>query len=276
MRRICPTLQQALVLLVPLTLMAGCADSSMVLKGDVNQMQQQQMAMERQVYELNARAASLDRNNQELSALVAQLRQQTKVEQDAARLLQTQLATTSDQLAKLQKEKDAAEQQAKTLTASLQRQRGVTIKPNNSYLATLPTINLQGVQVRRDGDVIRIELPTDQLFQYGTNQFQPNAGRLITSAAAEILRTYPGQKIGIEGHTDSEPVQSYQYRSNMQLSLAQATAVHDVLLSQTRIQPKQVFVGGHGGNHAVFTNATAAGKQRNRRVELVIYPEQAG
>ena len=277
MRRMRPTRPTIHFLLLAFTAAtAGCANSSSVLKGNVDQLQQQQMAMQRQNAELHDRAASLDRNNQELNALVAQLRQQAKVEQDKSRLLQTQLATTSDQLAKLQKEKDSIKQQAETLTASLQRQRGVTIKPNNSLLATMPQINLQGVQVRRDGDVIRIELPTDQLFQTGSNQFLPNAGRIITAAAAEILRSYPGQMLGIEGHTDSDPVQSYQFQNNTQLSVAQATAVHDILLSQTRIDQKQVFVVGHGGNHPVVSNATPAGKQRNRRVELVIYPERAG
>ncbi|MGI6415973.1 MAG: OmpA family protein [Thermoguttaceae bacterium] len=256
-------------------LVAGCADSSMVLKGNMSQLQEQQLAMQRQNQQLQGRVASLDQNNQELSALVAQLRQQTKVAQDEAALLRNQLSTTASQLARLREEKKAADQQTEALTASLQRQQGATIRPNNSLLAAMPSINLRGVETRRDGDVIRIELAADQLFQQGTNQFLPNAGQLITSAAAEILRTYPNQMIGIEGHTDSDPVQNYQFRNNTQLSTAQAAAVHDVLLSQSRIQPGQVFVVGHGGNHPVVSNATAAGKQRNRRVELVIYPERA-
>ncbi len=277
MRRMRPTPRETLLLLAALVvLQAGCANSSSVLKGNVDQLQQQQIAMQRQNQELHAHAASLDRQNQEMTALVAQLRLQTKVEQDRARLLQTQLASTTDQLGKLQKEKETITKQTETLTASLQRQRGVTIKPNNSLLATLPQINLRGVRTRRDGDVIRIELPTDQLFQYGSSQLQPNSGPIIAAAAAEILRTYPNQKIGVEGHTDSDPVRSYQYSSNTQLSIAQAMAVHDFLTSQTRMQANQLLVVGHGGSHGVFSNATPEGKQRNRRVELVIYPERAG
>jgi flagellar motor protein MotB len=265
-----------LLLAMPAALATGCADSSMVLKGNMNQMQEQQMAVQRQNQELLAKAGAADRDNQQLSALVAQLRQQTRVAQDESKLLRSQLASTSTQLAKLQTEKDSIEKRTEALNASLSRQQGVTIKPNNSYLASLPTINLRGVQVRRDGDVIRIELPSDQLFQPGTNQVQPNAGRWITTAAAEILRSYPNQKIGVEGHTDNSPVRSYAFSNSTQLSIAQATAVHDVLVNQTRIQSAQLFVVGHGGNHAVVSNATPAGQQRNRRVELVIYPERAG
>ncbi len=254
---------------------AGCANSKSVLQGNVDQMQQQQVAMQRQNQELHTRAASLDRQQQELTAVVAQLRQQVKVEQDRSRLLQTQLASTADQLGKLRAEKDTISKEAEMLTASLQRQRGVVIKPNNSLLTTLPKINVQGVAVRHDGDVIRIELPTDRLFQYGSNQFQANAGQIISAAAAEILRNYPNQKIGVEGHTDSDPVQNYQFSSNAQLSVAQAMAVYDVLVTQNRMQPNQLLVAGHGGSNPIVSNATPAGKQRNRRIEIVIYPERA-
>jgi outer membrane protein OmpA-like peptidoglycan-associated protein len=41
------------------------------------------------------------------------------------------------------------------------------------------------------------------------------------------------------------------------------------------MQADQMFVVGHGGSHPVVSNGTPAGKQRNRRVELVIYPDRA-
>ena len=277
MRRIGSTRQNFLFSLAAFALLAtGCANNSSVLQGNVDRLTEEQVAMQRQNQLLQTNAASLDRQHQELTAVVAQLRQQIKVEQDRSRLLQTQLASTTDQLAKMKQEKESVTKQAETLTASLQRQRGVVIKPNNSLLTTLPKINLRGVKVRHDVDVIRIELPTDQLFQPGTNQFQPEAGRILSTVANEILRTYPDQKIAVEGHTDSDPVRNYQYASNTQLSLAQANAVYSLLTAQTRLRTNQLIVVGHGGNNPVYSNATPAGKQLNRRIELVIYPERAG
>ena len=276
MRRMRSTRRNCLFLLVAMAAFAtGCANSPTVLQGNVDKLQQQQVAMQRQNQLLQSSTASLDRQHQELTAMVAQLRQQIKVEQDRSRLLQTQLASTTEQLAKVRDEKDTVAKKAETLTASLQRRRGVVIKPNNSLLTTLPDIKLQGVEVRHDGDVIRIELPTDRLFLHGSNQFQPNAGRMITAAANEIVRSYPNQKIAVEGHTDSDPVRNYQYSNNTQLSIAQASAVYSLLTAQTRIQPSQMIVVGHGGSNPVVSNATPAGKQRNRRIELVIYPERA-
>lgn len=276
MRRKQTTRQLVPFLLLGLAgLLSGCANSPTVLQGNVDQLKQEQVAMQRQNQLLQANAASLDRQQQELTTTVAQLRQQIKVEQDRSRLLQTQLASTTDQLAKMRTDKEAFAKRAETLTASLQRQRGVVIEPNNSLLTTLPKINIQGVRVRHDGDVIRIELPADQLFQYGTNRFQPDAGRMITAAANEILRSYPDQKIAVEGHTDSDPVRSYEYSNNTQLSIAQASAVHALLTAQTRLRPNQLFVVGHGGSNPVYSNTTPTAKQKNRRIELVIYPERA-
>ncbi len=51
-------------------------------------------------------------------------------------------------------------------------------------------------------------------------------------------------------------------------------AVYEVLTGSMRLRAEQLFVVGHGSNHPVVSNATPEGKQRNRRVELVVYPEK--
>ena len=156
----------------------------------------------------------------------------------------------------------------------MQRQGGVTINPNNSFAQTLPAINIPGVFVRRDGDVIRIELAGNSLFEPGSARLRPGAANLIGDVAAEIARSYPDQMIGVEGHTDNDAVAGPQWRNNHELSVAEAMSVYDVLINRTRLQGNQLFVVGHGSNHPIVSNATLEGKQRNRRVELVIYPDR--
>jgi flagellar motor protein MotB len=158
----------------------------------------------------------------------------------------------------------------------LRRQAGVSITPNNSFLQTLPVIRYPDVHVRRDGDVIRIELPGNQLFDPGSARLRPTAMNMIADVAIEIRRTYPDQLLGIEGHTDSDPVTGGQYRTNHELSAARSLAVYEALVNSQRYRPEQLFVVGHGGNHPVVSNGTLEGKQRNRRVELVIYPDRLG
>ncbi len=254
--------------------LAGCAENSMLVRGQLETLQRQQLALARQMEEYQSRAGSLDRDNQQLQSLLARAGQQSKVGDDHVATLQKQLSDLTTQLARLREEKAASEKQVQTLTASLQRQGGVSITPNNSYLKDLPAASLPGVLVRRDGDVVRIELPADQLFDPGTARLKSGAQALITAVAAEVGRTYPDQMIGVEGFTSSDPVPYGPWRNHSQLSVSWAAAVHDVLVTQTRLRPDQLFISGHGANHPILSNGMAAGKQRNQRVELVVYPER--
>jgi flagellar motor protein MotB len=260
-----------------LVALAGCADNPMVLQGRVAKYQQQQTDLQSQISQYQSRIAGLDRDNQQMKTQLAQQQQQTKLLEDRLAVVSEQLRSTTDQLTKVQNDKHEVDERAKTLTAGLRRQAGVSITPNNSFLQTaLPVIHNPDVHVRRDGDVIRIELPGNQLFDPGTARIRPAAMNMIADVAIEIRRTYPDQLLGIEGHTDSDPVTGGQYRTNHELSAARALAVYDVLVNSQRYRPEQLFVVGHGANHPVVSNGTLEGKQRNRRVELVIYPERLG
>lgn len=259
---------------VPLLAVCGCADNSMVLKGKVNQFEKDQANLQRQNTELTARSAKLAQDNEELGKTIAQWQQQSKVYEDQLVGLRDQLRTVNNQLALAKAEKDTTEKKVQTLTASMERDGRVSITPNNSFLSTLPNITLPGVIVRKDGDVVRVELPADQLFEPGSNRLKPNGTEFIASAAGEVVRTYPDQIIAVEGHTDNDPAAIGQFRGNRELSFARAMAVYDVLINRARIPDDQLTVVGHGSNHPIMSNKTYEGKQRNRRVELVVYPDK--
>jgi flagellar motor protein MotB len=257
-----------------LAALAGCASNPMVMKGQLDKSRQEQLALSRQNEELQNRATRLDRDNQDLMNQLTQAKQRTKILEDQLNVLREQLVASNSQLARLTDEKKSTEQKVQALTASLQRQTGAQITPNSSLLQTLPTIQLPDVPPpRRDGDVIRVELPAHRLFEPGSNRLRPDAAAIILTAAKEIARLYPNQIIGIEGHTDSDPPPAGMWQNNHQLSIGRALAVYDVLVAQGRFPASQFLVVGHGGNHPIFSNATPAGKQRNARVELVIYPD---
>jgi flagellar motor protein MotB len=253
---------------------SGCADNAMVMKGRLNQFEQQQAATSRQNQQLQDRVNALSRDNEEKDMLLAQARQQTKVSEDRLALVNEQLRSTSSQLAQIRTEKDSTDKRVQAMTASMQRQGGVTISPNNSFLQTLPAANIPGVASRRDGDVIRVELPAQTLFEPGTAQLRAGAAELIVSAATDIARLYPDQIIGVEGHTDSDPATGGRFRNNHEMSIAWAVTVYDTLVTRTRLQQNQLFVMGRGSINPIVSNGTPEGKQRNRRVELVVYPDR--
>jgi flagellar motor protein MotB len=104
---------------------------------------------------------------------------------------------------------------------------------------------------------------------------QPKVGGdgLLRAIAADLSQNYSQQMIGIEGHTDGSPMTSPQYPTDQHLAVAQAMAVYDGLTRMGGLPARQLFVVGHGGTHPLVSNATEAGRARNRRIEIVIYPD---
>jgi chemotaxis protein MotB len=254
--------------------LAGCASNQAALQKQAQTFQQQQIALQQKNTELQTKTAMLDRDNQELETLLAQTRQQSKVTEDQLAAVREQLATSSAQLAQVRNEKQLTEKQTEALMASARRRARGQITANNSLEKNLPALNLPGVEVRSDGDVVRVELPAARLFQPGAAVLQPVAGTLIDSVAIEIARAFPDHRIGVEGHTDNDFIRTPGVGDHTQLSTARAAAVYQYLLSRGQIPSQQMFVVGHGANNPVVSNATAAGKARNSRVELVVYPEK--
>ena len=254
---------------------SGCAQNPLAVQGQVQTLQQQQITLQQRSRELESRASTLDQDNQELQTLLAQARQEGKLAQDQLTAVRDQLSNLTSQLAQVREDKQFSDRQAESLLASTRRRAGATITPNNSLQRNLPTINIPGVEVRMDGDVVRVELPANRMFVAESASLQQTAATLIDTVGAEVARSYPQQTIGIEGHTDNDLIRGGA-AGNQQTSLARANAVYQQLVARGTLQPGQLFVVGHGGNHPVVSNATPSGRVRNNRVELVVYPEKAG
>jgi flagellar motor protein MotB len=256
---------------------AGCnqqnAPSPYAQQAPVTISPQQQLAMTQQTQQYQQRTAALDRDNQELQSMLAQSRQQTQVLQDQVAATQTQLRDTTDRLASMQNETEQLRGRTTAMAAGLQIRDQAEIRANNTLLKSMTITNMPGINVRQDGDVIRIELPSDQLFNFGTAQLKLGSDALLKTIASDLSQNYPQQLIGIEGHTDGSPMTSPQYPTDQHLAVAQAMAVYDSLNRGGGIQARQLFVVGHGGAHPVVSNGTDAGRARNRRVEIVVYPE---
>jgi flagellar motor protein MotB len=226
-----------------------------------------------QLEELRRRAMELDTNNRDLHSQLAQSQQKTRLLEDQLQLLNQRLGDTSQELSTVLSSKHEIEQQYGILEASTRRRGGATITANNSLRQNVTAVSIPGVQVRQDGDVVRMDLPSDTLFMTQSATLNPAALPLLEQVAQALAQNYPRQMIGVEAHTDSDPVSGTAWRTNHQLSAAQAMAVFDQLSRAQGLSARQLFVLGHGPNHPVASNATAAGKSSNRRVEIVIYPE---
>jgi len=111
---------------------------------------------------------------------------------------------------------------------------------------------------------------SDVLFDTGSATLKPGAREKLARVAG-ILASHPDLHIEIEGHTDSVGGEEY----NQRLSEHRADSVQAYLLQQ-RIPQASVDTAGFGESRPVATNSTSAGRQQNRRVELVVTGESIG
>jgi chemotaxis protein MotB len=131
------------------------------------------------------------------------------------------------------------------------------------------------IRVQRAPSWVEVEIKTDILFPSGSAEIETAAVAILESLAAILAeRPYP---IRIEGHTDNRPIKTAQFPSNWELSAARASRIVR-LFEQRGITASRMVVAGMGENQPLADNATPDGRNRNRRVALVILgaPPAAG
>ncbi len=106
-------------------------------------------------------------------------------------------------------------------------------------------------------------------FSFAKFSLRPEAREKLAKVAG--ISGHPGLRLDVEGHTDNVGGDNY----NQQLSEQRGSAVRDYLTKQG-IQQGSVTTKGFGKTQPIATNDTAAGRQQNRRVELVISGEIIG
>ncbi len=105
---------------------------------------------------------------------------------------------------------------------------------------------------------------TDPMFGSGNDGLRPDAGPRLVNIAA-ILSTHPELRVRVEGYADVEG-----------LSEARAQVVRSALIAHRGARPDAVSAIGYGDSRPIASNATAEGREQNRRVEVVIYGDSIG
>jgi len=259
---------------VSLPLFVGCQEGRPFLSHQtLSGSQQANSSQVRQLEERDRRLGQLDQDNLDLQMRLAQHQQRNQQMAEQITLLRQQLNETATLARQWKKAKQNADKQVDGLVASTRARGGATIRANRNGDQPLQMITIPGLEVRRDNDVIRVTLPTDLLFESGTAQLQAGGMGLLERVSGAISQAFPDHHIGIEGHTDSGP----QSRgvSHHQLAAAQAQTVLEELSRRRRFPTQQMMTVSHGANHPRVSNATPMGRVKNRRIEIVIYPDRA-
>jgi outer membrane protein OmpA-like peptidoglycan-associated protein len=171
---------------------------------------------------------------------------------ERARLAQQQ----SQQLAAAKSESDLAAERAKQDAEKARQEREEARSKMQQALSSV-------VETRETARGLVLNLP-DILFDFNKATLVPQA-REILSKVAGILLVAKGYRLSVEGHTDSIGSEEY----NQKLSDKRAQAVHDYLIS-SGLSSSIISTRGFGKTQPIADNSTAAGRQKNRRVEIVI------
>ncbi|GAB2532921.1 flagellar motor protein MotD [Rhodanobacter koreensis] len=137
--------------------------------------------------------------------------------------------------------------------------------------ALQPLIDKQQVVVRRTKDWLEIEIRTDILFPSGVAQLAPPADSVLRNLAS-ILTPF-ANPLRVEGYTDDVPINTLVYPSNWELSAARAATVAR-LFSEHGVSADRLGIIGWGEMRPVADNATAEGRNRNRRVLVVVLSDR--
>ncbi|MEJ0046392.1 MAG: type VI secretion system protein TssL, long form [Rhodospirillales bacterium] len=130
-----------------------------------------------------------------------------------------------------------------------------------------PEIKAGLVTVFEDAQSVTVRLAGKAMFASGTANLAPSYGNLLQRIGA-ALQDEPGRVL-VNGYTDNQPIHTMRFPSNFDLSQARAQAVA-TLLAAHLTDPKRVVAQGKGAADPIADNATADGRQQNRRTEIVL------
>ncbi|MDX1593228.1 MAG: OmpA family protein [Gammaproteobacteria bacterium] len=125
-----------------------------------------------------------------------------------------------------------------------------------------------GVSVTRDGNTIRLNMPSNITFGTDRSDIRPDFQPVLDSVV-KVAKEFDDTALRISGHTDSTGSDSY----NQRLSELRALTVKDYL-TMRGVDPNRLTAIGYGENYPIADNGTEAGRAMNRRVEVEMIPMQ--
>ncbi|MBF0236774.1 MAG: OmpA family protein [SAR324 cluster bacterium] len=189
--------------------------------------------------------------------------------------LQTQLKELSDSENQLKTGNIELKNKNQSLSEELTKlKKAAPSEQSSAELDSLTSeLTKHQLKISRQSNRLVVHLEDNVLFQVGNAQLS-DSGKTVLSQIGKSLKLLKKRSIQIEGHSDTlrllkEEVKK-QYKSNLDLSLARASNVAHYLIKEAQVPSQQISVAGFGSSQPVASNRTAKGRQKNRRVELII------
>ena len=237
---------------------------------------------------------SLTAENRKQAEMISALKSQlNKLQKDAdavgARLASHQQSST-DQINQLQQALQASQQELESTNSRLHAlmQENEQIDNERDRLAAdsealrqkledelaAAELNFITVQKAREDSSIPLRLGSADFFATGSAELTKE-GRENLKKLTDIITKFEDRRIVVAGHTDSKKIGQKlkpKFFSNWELSVARAAAAVRFMQHESNIDPTNISAAGYSEYSPIADNATKAGRQMNRRVEVVLYP----
>lgn len=128
-----------------------------------------------------------------------------------------------------------------------------------------------GINVSYSEDGVHITFEEGLFFNFGKADIN-SSGFAFLDKMTVLIHKIP-YTVRVEGHTDNVPIHTIRYPSNWELSIARAVSVVKYFVDVGKVNPQRLSAVGYGESRPLASNDTAAGRAKNRRVEIVLATE---
>lgn len=222
--------------------------------------------------EKNANYKSIEQMLRDARAQNEQLRKDYAAMQEALRESMNQNSQGNVNISKLVDEINASNKYIKELVEAKSKSDSLNLVLTTNLTRSLSTDDLKDVDIKVLKGVVYISLADNMLFKSGSYEISPGAMDIL-GKIAKIIKDYNEYDVLVEGNTDNVPISRTNIRNNWDLSALRASSVVQVLQDKFDVNPSRLTAGGRGEYNPISTNATAQGRQLNRRTEIIITPK---
>lgn len=170
-----------------------------------------------------------------------------------------------------QQQLEAEQKRLWDLRRLLDQQRQAVENLRQKMANALTGFNSNELQVFVKNGRVYVSLQENLLFPSGSAVVNQK-GKEALGTLAQVLNINPDINVVVEGHTDSIPIKG-KYEDNWALSVARATSIVRVMTGTYQVDPTRVTASGRSKYEPIDDNGTAAGRQRNRRTEIILAPK---
>ena len=246
--------------------------SSCALKKDLVACQDENKALQTNYVQAKEQLAAATARVTSLEERLRQQEKSTKALQQSLDRSLNNASKNSSNIDKLVDQVSESNKYIRHLVDVKSKSDSLNLVLSNSLTRSLSREELKEVDVQVLKGVVYISLNDNMLYKSGSYEISDRAGTTL-SKIAKIIKDYKDYSVLIEGNTDNVPISRENIRNNWDLSCLRASSVVQALQTKYGVDPKRLTAGGRGEYNPLQPNTTEAGKQRNRRTQIIITPQ---